>query len=349
MSTNKPKKNILFICGSMNQTTMMHQISTFLSEFNCYFTPYYADGYIDKLARNGVLDFTVLGGERKETTMKFLWDNHLKVDYYGNSYNYDLVLTCSDLIIQKNIKNKKTILVQEGMTDPKSFAFYLVKWFKFPRYLANTSTNGMSNEYDYFCVASEGYADMFEKNGVDRNKIKVTGIPNFDNCVEYYNNDFPHKNFVLAATSDSRETFRWENRKKFIKNVLEIAKGRQIIFKLHPNEYKERAVREISKMVPGALIYTDGNVHEMIANCDVLITKFSTVVYTGLALGKEVYSDFDLDELKKLTPNQNQGTSAKKIAELCLELLREPITKFELVNNNVITSSLDLNYQNHTV
>jgi len=40
------KTNILLICGSLNQTTMMHKIFAQLTEFNCYFTPFYADGLI---------------------------------------------------------------------------------------------------------------------------------------------------------------------------------------------------------------------------------------------------------------------------------------------------------------
>ena len=72
-----------------------------------------------------------------------------------------------------------------------------------------------------------------------------------------------------------------------------------------------------------ALIYTDGNVDEMIANCDVLITQYSTVVYTGIALGQEVYSYFDVEKLKKLSPWQNGGTSAQRIANVCRTVLEE--------------------------
>lgn len=338
-------KKVLLICGSINQTMMMHKISIHLDDCECYFSPYYADGYIDSLARKGMLDFTILGAKLKERTLKYLWENNLKVDHYGNSYNYDLVITCSDLIVQQNIKNKKLVLVQEGMTDPKNIAYYLHKWFKFPRYLASTATNGLSNEFDFFCVASEGYKEMFIKNGVDATKIKVTGIPNFDNCKNYYNNSFPYKNFVLVATSDSRETFRYENRKKFIKNAVRIARGKQLIFKLHPNEYVERATYEINKWAPGALVFSEGNVHEMIANCDILITKYSTCVYTGLALGKQVFSDFDLNELKRLTPIQNDGTSAKAIADICLDLLLERKQSLDVINKDRIKGvSVNYNY-----
>ena len=58
----------------------------------------------------------------------------------------------------------------------------------------------------------------------------------------------------------------------------------------------------------------------MIANCDVLITRYSSTVYVGLALGKEVYSDFDIAELRTLIPIQN-GAAAKNIAAVCRDIL----------------------------
>ena len=58
----------------------------------------------------------------------------------------------------------------------------------------------------------------------------------------------------------------------------------------------------------------------MIANCDVLVTQFSSTAYVGLALGKEVHSYFDVDELRRLCPVQN-GDSARRIADVCRELL----------------------------
>jgi hypothetical protein len=325
LETDKSKqtrKKILYICGSLNQTTMMYQISSYLTEYDAYFTPYYADGFLDKLAKSGYLDWTILGGTFKASTEEYLRSQNVSIDYQGTSHEYDLVLTCSDLIVPNNIKNKKLVLVQEGMTDPKNLYFYMVKWFKIPRYLASTSTMGLSDYFDMFCVASEGYKEMFTNNGVNPNKIVVTGIPNYDNCEKYRNNTFPHKNFVLVATSDSRETFKFENRKRFILKSLEIADGRQLIFKLHPNENFERAIIEINKWAPNALIYHSGNINEMIANCEVLITKYSTVVYTGIVLGKEVYSYFNLEELKKLSPLQNGGNSAENIAEVCIGLLK---------------------------
>lgn len=314
-------RKILFICGSLNQTTMLHRVSEHMEGYDKYFSPYYCDGIERAAQKLGLLNFTVLGGKFKKRTEAYLKIHNLKNDFEGRSHDYDMIVTCSDLVVPKNTRGKKMVLVQEGMTDPENLTFHLVKKFKLPRYFASTSTTGISNEYSKFCVASEGYKDFFAKKGADKRKIVVTGLPNFDNCKEYLNNNFPHKSYVLVCTSDSRETYKYENRKKFIKRVLEIANGKQIIFKLHPNENVPRATREINKYAPGALVYSVGNTDHMIANCDVLITKFSTVVYVGLALDKEVYSEFELEELKKLSPIQNGGTSSLNIAEVCRQLI----------------------------
>ncbi|MGD0282205.1 MAG: hypothetical protein ABSB95_07575 [Dissulfurispiraceae bacterium] len=315
-------KKILFICGSINQTTQMHQIALHMTDCECYFTPYYGDGLIKTLTSNGLLDFTILGGAFRQSTERYLQEHSCTIDYEGRTNHYDLVLTCSDLIVQKNIKDKKIILIQEGMTDPENLAFHLVKTFGLPRYLASTSTTGLSNNYEKFCVASEGYRDLFITKGVSPEKIEVTGIPNFDNAAQYLNNNFAYKNYVLVATSDARETFKFDNRKAFLRKALSIAGNRQLIFKLHPNENVGRSTREIKQFSPDALVFPDGNAHHMVANCDTLITQYSSLAFTGIALGKEVHSYFDIDLLKRLTPLQNDGSSAQKIADVCRSYLQ---------------------------
>ena len=187
-----------------------------------------------------------------------------------------------------------------------------------PYWSCDTSLNGSSNICDIYCAASEGYKNHLAQFGTDRSKIIVTGIPNFDNDRQFLDNDFPHHNYVMVASTDMRETFRFENRPLFIKRAAKIADGRQLLFKLHPNEKFEREVAEIETHDPaGSLIYTSGNTNHMIANCSELITQYSTVVYTGLALGKKVHSYFNLEELKRLAPIQNGGVSAKNIAQIC--------------------------------
>lgn len=274
-------------------------------------------------AKTPILNFSILGGQFRYKTEEYILLNNLNPDIGGKDRRYDLVITCSDLIIPRNILRSKIILVQEGMTDPENIMYHLVKRLKLPRWIASTSTTGLSNSYNYFCVASEGYKNLFIDKGIDARKIKVTGIPNFDNCAEYLNNDFQYKGYVLAATSDSRETYKLENRKKFIKKVNKIAKGRQIIFKLHPNELAERATEEINKYSPGAIVFSQGNTDHMIANCSILVTKYSSCALVGLALGKEVYSEFNIEILKQLIPLQNGGRSAYNISQTARLLLNE--------------------------
>jgi hypothetical protein len=277
---------------------------------------------MDWIRRLNLLEFTILGNRQIRRCLAYLHEHKLEVDFGGRNGDYDLVVTCSDLIVPGNIRDKKILLVQEGMTDPETWLYHAVRRFRFlPRWLSSTAAMGMSNLYTRFCVASEGYKRHFAHKGADEARIVVTGIPNFDNCRKYLQNDFPHRNFVLVCTSDVRETYKYENRKRFIRRALEIANGRQLIFKLHPNENIVRATREVQRYAPGALIYSTGSAEPMIANCDVLITRFSSTVYVGLALGKEVYSDFDVEELRKMTPVQN-ASAARNIAAECRELLQ---------------------------
>jgi hypothetical protein len=308
----------------MNQTTQMHQIARELPGYDRWFTPFYADGFVGVAARWGLADGTVAGRRHVARCLEYLRANGLQIDDGGVRGGYDLIVTCSDLVVPKNQRTSRLVLVQEGMTDPEGFAYRLVRRFRFlPRWLASTAAAGLSDAYDVFCVASEGYRDHFIRKGVRPEKLVVTGIPNFDNCARHLINDFPHRNYVLVCTSDTRETFGFENRKRFILNAVRIANGRQLIFKLHPNEWVDRATREIRRWAPGALVYPSGKTEEMIANCDVLITRFSTTVYVGLALGKEVYSEFDVDELREMTPLQN-GSAAANIAEVCRSILERP-------------------------
>lgn len=320
------RRRILLICGSLNQTTMMHQIGRCLAGHYCWYSPFYSEGMIGWLSRRGALDFTILGpgGQFRRQTDAYLRDQGLPLDEGGRNGPYDLVLTCSDLIVPRSIRGLPIVLVQEGMTDPVNLAYHLVRKLHLPLWLAgSTSTAGLSLSYRKFCVASEGYRDLFESRGIPKQRLVVTGIPNFDNCDAYTRNDFPHRDYVLVATTDTRETFRRDNREVFFDRVAEIADGRPLIFKLHPNENADRSTAEILARFPEALVFASGNTNHMIANCRVLVTQYSSVVYVGMALGKECHSYFDMAQLRRLVPLQNGGRSAERIAEVCEELLAE--------------------------
>lgn len=340
------KQKILFIGGSLNQTTIMHQISKELPECEAYFTPYFATGPLWLMTKLKMLEFTIMGGTFKQKTLEYIKTNKLKLDYEGKNDDYDLVITCQDLIVPRNIKKFKIILVQEGMTDPPDWRYHVTRFLGLGRWSASTSMTGLSHMYDYFCVASEGFREQFIERGVNPNKIRVTGIPNFDNFEKFRNLEFEHKNFVLVATSDVRETTKYENRKAFLLNAKKIAGNKKIIVKLHPNEIVKKRTAEVKKYLPEALVYNGVNIDPMIANCDALVTRFSSTIFPALALGKEVYCNIDLKEIKRLLPMQNGGTSAKAIAEVARELLAstKPIVRVKEKNKYMEDLKLKIKY-----
>src|SRR5262245_14517217 len=310
-------RNILLICGTLNQTKAMLAIGRHLAEHNCFYTPFYCDGHLLRASQRGQLDFTVLAGPLRERTLRFLREAQAPLDDRGEARDYDLIVTCTDLIVQNNIQHKRIVLVQEGLTEPEGFLYWLVKHAGIPRVFANTAAVGLSDQYEVFCVGSAGSVDLFRAKGVRQEKMVVTGIPNFDNAGAYLDNNFPHKDFVLVCTSNARETFKYDNRMRFLRGALQIAAGRPVIFKLHPAEQHDRATREIRSIVPDAVILNDGNTEHMIANCTAVVAQHSTVAFTAASLGKEVHSYIDPERLRRVLPIQNGGRSAKNIAEVC--------------------------------
>ena len=317
--------NLHFVCGSLNQTTMMHKIAQSLPEVNAFFSPFYAEGMLAKMVPTGLLDHTILAGSHYAATENFLINHHLPMDYGGRRHKYDLTITGTDLIVQSNLLQNRLVLVQEGITEPEDLIYHTVKILGLPRFLANTAATGLSDAYDKFFVASKGYQDLFVQKGVKPEKIVVTGIPNFDNAIQATHNNFPFRNYVLVATSSIRETGKVDFRMVFLQKAKRIAAGRTILFRLHPNENMQRAEREIRSVLPEAIIFKEGNTDHMVANCSVLITQVSSVVFLGIALGKEVYSNYDLDLLINLAPLQNGGTSAARIADECRVILQQSL------------------------
>jgi hypothetical protein len=319
------QQKILFITGSINQTTQMQQIAKHLPEYDCWFSQIFVDSPIYQwlIDNTELLNRTVVSGQFKENSERYCRQYALQMDYKGVQNRYDLVVYCSDMIIPDRMLQTKTLWVQEGMIDEYNQISKVVKKLRLPPYLAvGTSLNGASNICDVYCAASEGYKKRFASIGTDAHKILATGIPNFDNAQQYQQNDFPLHDFVLVATSDNRECFRKENRPAFIKECVEKAAGRTLVFKLHPNEILERAVSEIKQHAPKeTLIYTSGDLNPMIANCSEFITQYSSAVYVGMALGKKVHSYFDMDELRNQLPIQNKGKSAQNIAQVCRDFL----------------------------
>ncbi len=315
------RRRILFIGGSINQTTQMQQVARELPEHEHAFTPYFCEGLSGWALRAGLGEFTVAGRKLVRRCLDHLEREGLPVDFGGRRGPYDLVVTSSDLVVQGVARRSPLVVVQEGILDPEGWEYRLWRRLPFlPRWMAGTATTGLSRAYERLCAASEGYRDHFVARGADPEKVVVTGIPNFDDCRRFLRNDFPHRGYVLVCTSDARETLKSDDRRAFLQRCRLIAAGRPLVFKLHPNENAERATREIREIVPDALVFASGCAEEMIANCDVLVTQYSSTVFVGLALGKECHSYWDLGLLRRLMPVQN-GCAARNIAAVCREVL----------------------------
>src|SRR5689334_22176059 len=105
------KKKILFICGSINQTTQMHQIAREMPEYEHVYTPYYGNADYRAVRWLGLLEFTIGGHRLRKRCLDYLEHHHLPIDLDGQSGDWDLVFHCSDLVWPENITGKKIILV----------------------------------------------------------------------------------------------------------------------------------------------------------------------------------------------------------------------------------------------
>jgi len=282
----------------------------------CAYAPFFADGLMGRLVGSAGKPKGLLAWNHAVAVQKAIQDGGLTEDM-GVAGDYDLSIVATDLTLPKKLRRWPLLLLQEGMTDPETWTFKLVRKLSLPRWMASTAALGLSQAYERFCVASDGYRDLFIRKGVPGDKLVVTGLPAYDDIARFRDNDFPLRGYIMAATSDARETFKPDDRRAFIHRVRRIADGRPILFKLHPNEKADRARREIERLAPEAMVFQRGPIGPMIANCEALVTQYSTVVFIGLVLGKECHSYFDIEELKRLMPIQNGGRSAARIAEVC--------------------------------
>ena len=114
---------VLFICGSINQTTQMHQVAQQLAECDCYFSTYFDDGYPETLKKMRLTEATPLGYKLSARTLAYFQRHNLQIDQAALNGPYDLVVTCSDLLVPGTIRCSPIVLVQEGMTYPEGVFF----------------------------------------------------------------------------------------------------------------------------------------------------------------------------------------------------------------------------------
>ncbi len=316
---------MLFIVGNHNTCTMLHRVAEELPECEAWFTPYYCNtlGLVDILRRLHLLEFAILGHDYRRLCLRYCAEHGLAVDLGGRRNRYDLVVTCSDVVVPANVAATPLIGVQEGMVDPPLFWYRMrrrLRWL--PRWAAGTACTGLSGRYARYCLASDGYRDDFVARGAPAERLVVTGLPNFDDFRGHVRPGHWIEGHVLACTSDGRECLRRDNRRRFIEWCLEIAGDRPLAFKFHPNERMSRAVAEVQRWAPRARTITEGYGEELAANCAELVTEWSSLAYVGLALGKPTHSYRDLDRHRAMIPLQH-GRGASNIAEVCRDVMAE--------------------------
>ncbi len=311
----------LFVCTTGYNASVLRLVASALHDWDCWFSPVYSAHnltyrFVSKL---GIIKHTTLNPYYLKKVIQSMEGLGLRMDI-GAKNSYDLIVLGNDFYMPQDLRSRSPkVLVQEGWVWTKNWRRWLCEHTFLPPWFAVGDGIGLSRNYDYFCVASQGYKELFKQSGIDEHRLVVTGLPTLD-AVEQ---DFAHfvdetreSKFVLVTTHPSREYFEGENRKQLLMKARRVAKGFPIVVKLHPNEDFVRATREIAEWLPEAKVVVDVDVNYLIANCSALVTTYSTTIYYALLLGKDVYCSYPTNEIRKLLPEQN-GQAAHRIAKVC--------------------------------
>ena len=210
------------------------RIAAELGEYEQVFTPYYGNRDFDFLKSIGALESSIGGRKLAQRCLDYLRDHRLPCEYGGMLGDFDLAVHCSDLVWPHNLDGKKVVLVQEGMTDPPSVLYPLVRRFRsLPGWLAGTSAFGLSDRYQRFCVASPGYADLLRARGCDPPRFLFTGIPHFDDWLRTAPT-LPSR-VVLCSPRTRANLLPWTP--PFLEDAAGVARARAgAAVQLHPNE-----------------------------------------------------------------------------------------------------------------
>ncbi len=111
------RPRVFFVCGSLNQTSQLHAIARELPDWDARFSPYYGDGAVKFFCGLGLAEFSIGGHKLRRQSVEYLRDHRLELDIDSRSGGYDLHVTCSDVVIPKNLKGRPIVAVQE---DPRS-------------------------------------------------------------------------------------------------------------------------------------------------------------------------------------------------------------------------------------
>ncbi len=311
----------LFVCTTKYNASVLKLVANELPDWDCYFTPTYSTPTVTYrfLRRTRLIDRTPLSNEFQARVLTGMQGLGLRLDL-DRTRRYDLIVLGNDFFIPQNLRHfRPKVLVQEGWVWPFSWRRRIGRALHIPPLLIGANGAGLSGCYDYFCVASTGYRDLFSRSGVHHERMIVTGLPLLDNIVTDLapmRDASSESHFVLLATHPGREYFEGEKRRNLLLKTRRIARGRPIVVKFHPHEDTDRAAKEVRSWMPEATISTEPDIRRLISNCSELVTTYSTVIFYALALNKPVHCSYPIRKVTQLVPEQNHE-AAQRIASVC--------------------------------
>ncbi len=237
------------------------------------------------------------------------------------------------LTAQKN--NIFTLVVQHGVTLDKEY--YKIA------YLPLTA--------DKIAVWGKISKNYFLRNGVPKNKIKITGFPGFDRLIHpkfrFNHSEFckqyhidPKKRLVLYIT----QNFSEKKKGMIFENILKVSRALPQIFfivKLHPAPEETisfySSILQEKKYIPKNILFLkDEDTLSLVQICDLLITVHSTVHLEATLLDKDIIIlNFDHDPelaISKYKAALNIDKS-NQLAKSIQNILYHPKIQQELQNN----------------
>ena len=154
-------------------------------------------------------------------------------------------------------------------------------------------------EADAMATWGQFTCDYLIENGVNASKLLATGGPVFDGLLES-NPDRqriaselgidPNKKWVVFTTQSSGAGGRptpWEIERsiKSVCNAVEKLEDCELVFQVHPGQDMDDVKRHVTN---DAIVCKYSSTNDLIAECELLITLFSTTALDALCMGKPI-------------------------------------------------------------
>lgn len=199
-------------------------------------------------------------------------------------------------------KDLPTLLIQQGLDSYKTVDFMFL------------STDRVA------VIGKETY-NRFVKMGIDREKIVITGRPDFDNLlIEDTDKEFPEflkrrkitRYILFTSQPFVPGAFKSpESRRKIIESIYSLASSDMpIVVKPHPGEkikFHEAYARKYSNAI---LVSKDADTNQLIRSCEIFMTCSSTTALQALIAEKPVII-INFDNCSEHSPYYNSEATLK--------------------------------------